>query len=182
MTTDDRWMDEILNSSEKQEILAKIKEAIGQIEGLRVDDALEVLWSLHDELDEDVEKKEVKNFEQNLKSTVEDALRGHSHQWHQPHSHSHGLSDGTETGHSYNSMRDLFDEFQEMKGYMQELHHLYRQHLQGTVPLNTEQRRRLEVEAHQAVSRAVSGAVAVPAAIRIDRDEALIEFLRRGDE
>lgn len=104
--TDDRWLDEILDKTERDDIFEKVRRALRFLDNMEVGEAYKVLKQLHDELDEfDTERnvKEVESqFEENLKDSVHSVLaelgdprdpsylppemrtshvQGHSHDW-----------------------------------------------------------------------------------------------------
>ena len=52
MTDDDKWLDDIFSTTEREEILANVAAAIKSIYNFRVKDALNILESLHESLED----------------------------------------------------------------------------------------------------------------------------------
>ena len=119
---EDKWLDDILDSSEKQDICDKIKQAIDHIEGMRVVDALSILYNLFGELNNgEVKDTRAKVSEWDaMKNKIEDALSQHSHTMG---SHHHGTVDGTNTYSSAPEIyiRRVIDEIHDMKRDLRDL-------------------------------------------------------------
>lgn len=103
--SDDKWLDEILDRTERDDIFERVGRALRHLDDMDVKEAYKVLQKLHDELDEyDIDKnvKEVKSeFEKTLEENVHSILNeldpehpsylspqmmtshnhGHSHDW-----------------------------------------------------------------------------------------------------
>jgi hypothetical protein len=80
MIDDDKWLDEIFSTTEREEIRSNISAAIKSIYNFRVKDALNILESLYDSLEdsEGVEK---------LLTEIEEMPK--PKYWTQPHRHTH---------------------------------------------------------------------------------------------
>lgn len=122
--SEDKWLDEVLDRTEREEILDSVKRALDYLEDMDVKKAYNVLELLSHSLDGyDVGKSE---FEENLETSVHAALKGlddptnpsyiplemfsnHGHS----HGHSHDGLGGTHT--TYDPMVDLRVGLEDMK-------------------------------------------------------------------
>ena len=115
--TDDKWMDEILEKSEKEHIHQKIGYAIECIKNLDVSEALETLEMLTEELGTNVEQKWV-DREQKEVNRVKSILESLGLVNLQQHYHGRGAYTYTES----DFVRALRQEFEELRRAIHNIH------------------------------------------------------------
>lgn len=127
--SEDKWIDDILGSSEKQDILIKVKQAIDRIEGMKIPDALDLLYDLRNDLDEGFDKeKAMSMFEKSLRESVGQAM--HHHHNHEYYDARTGRVGVTSTYTVTPVEQRLLNEIADMKRDMRDLYYVIRS-LQG---------------------------------------------------
>jgi len=116
--SDDKWLDEVLDRTEKEEILDNIKRALDYLDDMDVRKAYNVLETLAHSMDGyDVEIENVSEFEENLKKSIAESWDCSlddptDPSYIPPEMHSHSF-DGTYT--TVDPMADLKVGLEEMK-------------------------------------------------------------------
>lgn len=165
MKEEDKWIDDILDSSEKQDICNKIKQAIDHIEGMRVVDALDILHVLFNDLDK--EGMEIIEEKKTVLQKQLEAMHMHSHSIPAHDSRVAGMT-GTARTHTGTytvspEVRMLVEEIHDVKRDIRDLFHLYRSALQGrNLPIN---------EPVSGVAMSFEAAMVPPEPIRITEEQ-----------